>query len=54
MLTGLILDAVLSIIPPFMGKTLAWSGYLPLGIHPVIWVSCVQNGRKITSMPTFQ
>lgn len=37
MLTGLILDALLSIIPLFMGQKLAWSGYLPFGIHPVIW-----------------
>ena len=37
MLTGLVLDAVLSVIPLFMDQKLAWSGYLPLGIHPVIW-----------------
>lgn len=37
MLTGLAVDGILSIIPLFMGQPLAWSGYLPLGIHPVIW-----------------
>lgn len=38
MLVGLGLDAILSFYPFFvLGKPLAWAGYLPLGIHPVIW-----------------
>lgn len=38
MLTGLGLDAILSFYPfLFLDKPLAWAGYLPWGIHPVIW-----------------
>ncbi len=35
---GIVVDGVLSLLPIFAyGKPLAWSGYLPLGIHPVLW-----------------
>lgn len=58
MLTGLVLDAVLSIIPLFMGKSLAWSGYLPFGIHPVIWsviaASLVMYFVSVATQPTEQ
>ena len=38
MIVGLVLDAILSFYPFFfLGKPLAWAGYLPWGIHPVIW-----------------
>lgn len=34
---GFLVDAILSIIPLLMGKPLAWSGYLPWQLHPVVW-----------------
>ncbi len=36
-LVGLFVDGILSLIPLFMGKGLAWSGYLPWNLHPVVW-----------------
>lgn len=36
-IVGFLVDGILSIVPLFMGKGLAWSGYLPWGLHPVVW-----------------
>lgn len=36
-IVGFLVDGVLSVIPLFMGQGLAWSGYLPFSLHPVVW-----------------
>lgn len=56
-LAGLLVDGLLSLIPIFVyDKPLAWSGYLPWGIHPVLWgvaasfltMYCVSLATKTT------
>lgn len=37
-IVGLAVDGILSLVPViFMDKPLAWSGYLPWELHPVVW-----------------
>ena len=36
-IVGFVVDGVLSLVPLFMGKPLAWAGYLPWSLHPVVW-----------------
>ncbi len=39
-IVGIVFDFILQVIPPlFMGKGFGWTGYLPLGIHPVVFAT---------------
>lgn len=42
-ITGIVSDVILHVIPVFMGQAFGYTGYLPFSIHPVVWSTLIST-----------